>query len=373
MCLSSCKDDSPKPASSLESVAIVYIVAEDNNLSASVADDLNELSMGRAGIPDDSRIVVYYDDMKKPAIYEISRKAGMVKQKQYEEDLSSADPETMLSIMQGIVRKYPARRYSLTIGAHGSAWLVHNMKKRSIAIDKNPSPETRLDIPDLRVILEQLPHMDFIFFDACFMQSIEVAYELRKTTDWIISSPAEIPGNGAPYNLLTEAMCKSDVAKIVNTYVNSYPTGLYPGVPLSAVKCCGTEIEDLAMATHDAVVKVLQKDGGKSLPGEIQKYSDSYMSYTFCYDMNSVMANLLSEEDYKDWMVCFEKAVPIREYTSTGRWLAGYCFTPVIYDPLHYGGISMYIPEDNYLSQKKTEDLKIFQWYSAAGWKEAGW
>ena len=40
----------------------------------------------------------------------------------------------------------------------------------------------------------------FIMFDACFMQSVEVAYELRDCCDYYIGFPAENPGPGAAYD-----------------------------------------------------------------------------------------------------------------------------------------------------------------------------
>ena len=43
-----------------------------------------------------------------------------------------------------------------------------------------------MNISEFVEILEVTPHFDFILFDACFMQSVEVAYELRDYTDYCI-------------------------------------------------------------------------------------------------------------------------------------------------------------------------------------------
>ena len=50
-----------------------------------------------------------------------------------------------------------------------------------------------MNIEDLVTILsaDAVPHFDFVLFDACFMQSIEVAYALRNFTDYYIGSPTE--------------------------------------------------------------------------------------------------------------------------------------------------------------------------------------
>lgn len=56
-----------------------------------------------------------------------------------------------------------------------------------------------MNIDDLHEALQVLPKLDFLLFDACFMESVEVAYALRDCGDYMISSPTEIPGVGAPY------------------------------------------------------------------------------------------------------------------------------------------------------------------------------
>lgn len=57
-----------------------------------------------------------------------------------------------------------------------------------------------MNIEDLKLVLQNAPHFDFIMFDACFMQSVEVAYELRDCCDYYIGFPAENPGPGAAYD-----------------------------------------------------------------------------------------------------------------------------------------------------------------------------
>ena len=47
-----------------------------------------------------------------------------------------------------------------------------------------------------------------------FMQSVEVAYELRDYTDYCIGSPTEIPGPGASYDELVPAMFFSEDAAV---------------------------------------------------------------------------------------------------------------------------------------------------------------
>lgn len=53
-----------------------------------------------------------------------------------------------------------------------------------------------------------------MLFDACYMQSVEVIYQLRDRTDYFIGSPTEIPGPGAPYEAVVPALFSQDKPEI---------------------------------------------------------------------------------------------------------------------------------------------------------------
>ena len=51
-----------------------------------------------------------------------------------------------------------------------------------------------MNISDLVEVLDDdMPHFDFIMFDACFMMSIEVAYAVRNYADYYMGCPTENP------------------------------------------------------------------------------------------------------------------------------------------------------------------------------------
>lgn len=71
-----------------------------------------------------------------------------------------------------------------------------------------------MNISDLHEALSVAPHFDFMLFDACYMQSVEVIYQLRDRTDYFIGSPTEIPGPGAPYEAVVPALFSQDKPEI---------------------------------------------------------------------------------------------------------------------------------------------------------------
>ena len=371
----SCSDDTEPEPKHYENVAIIYWMG-DNSLSSWAEADIKELVAGKDDIPDSSTIIIYVDLANTtPIIYQLDRKEGLKVWKQYTVEEDCTDSLTLLNNFRTIIKNFPANNYGLTFGSHGSGWVIH--QRRALGPDQSHSGNY-LNIPTLRRILEKLPHMRYIFFDVCFMQSIEVAYELRKQADWIIGSPAEIPSPGAPYNLLTKALCEGDASAIVNEYDGYYPIGNYFGTLLSAIKC--NELESFAAATYPYIINAFAEEQTitSNQAQVIQKYSSQFPLYTYAYDMNSAMAHILSEEDYNEWVMAFEKAVPIHKYNS-GRWTSSWylnqriCNNPTIYDSKHFGGVTMYIPQEGLEGDIKNDDLKKYQWYKDAGWEQTGW
>ena len=377
--LVSCSDDDidPKNLKQYENVAIVYWIG-DNSLSSFAEDDIQELSQGKDNIPADSKIVIYADKAnQEPTIYELDAANGLKVWKKYPEKEDCTDSLTLLTNLKTIVKNFPAKHYGLTFGSHGNGWI---WQRRALGPDESHGSKW-LNVPTLRGVLEQLPHLEYIFFDVCFMQCIEVTYELRNVTDWVIGSPAEIPNPGAPYHIITAALCKGDVRGIIEGYDSYYPITVIGSSGnekivqkpiLSAVKC--EEQKNFAALTSTYIKKYFanRQTISSYTALNIQKYSSFFSSYTYCYDMNSAMYNILTADDYAQWAEQFEKAVPLR-WAGNGTWSADWCLDPTIYDPEHFGGISMYIPQNTYGNSTKNADLQHYQWYKAVGWDQTGW
>jgi hypothetical protein len=380
--LSACSDSIDFPdLDTYESVAIVYWMG-DNSLSTSydnVQADINELVAGKNNIPANSKIIIYADKQNVlPVIYQLDAQNGLQVWKQFTVEEDCTDSLTMLTNLKNIIQAFPAKKYGLIFGAHGTGMEIRERQHRAIGKDVSHNGNW-MNLPTLRGVLEQLPHMSYIFFDVCFMQSIEVAYELRKEADWIIGSPAEIPGPGAPYHILTKALCEGDVFGIVEGYDGYYPSNGYEGTLLSVIKC--NELESLAAATNVYIKEAFaeRQTISSTQAGKIQKYSSQFSAFTYCYDIKSAMANILSSEDFSLWEEAYENAVPLHKYNS-GRWTSSWytfserlCNNPTIYDSEHFGGVSMYIPQEGSEGEIKNSNLRQYQWYKDAGWSETGW
>lgn len=229
-------------------------------------------------------------------------------------------------------------------------------------------------------ILKSMPHMEFIFFDACYMQSVEVASHLYPFTDYIIGSPTEIPALGAPYNLIMKALCRADIPGIINGYASGY-SGTQ-GVLLSAVH--SDDFMDFCAATAKFIPRAFPSTGMPSVDG-IQIYAPEYGLDDFSrqsdmpvpYDMRSAMYHVLDAADYGTWEEHWKKTILYP--AKAGNWASVYSNLRYgnahqsLTDPEHYGGISMNIPRKEYQGPNWDAQFKLSPWYAFTLWEEAGW
>jgi len=339
----------------------------ENSLTSAAQVDLREIRSATSSIPDSCAMVVYFDNSNaniQPQILLFDNKNGERTLMTYDYDPTSTDSTTMLSTLQFITQQVVAEEYALVLWSHGSGWLP---ARRTIGIDnkRNSSSNSgiEMEITTLRGVLENLGiHWEYIFYDACFMQCIEVAYELRHLTRWSIGSPAEIPANGAPYDkLMPYFFAPTDYAReIPECYHNAYANA-GSGVLLSSV--CSEALDSLAGITAQVL-----STSPHVTTDNVQQYC-TYASVTNWksefYDMGSCMGQWLSAEAYTLWQQTMEYAIPYRY--SSPSWPTSYndVFTASLNDSEHYSGLSLYIPFEG--RERLNSAWKRFLWYHDVG------
>lgn len=358
---------------------LVYMAAE-NSLSDFSQEDIDEMMQAIGSIPSNSRLIIYLDDTSLPRILSIEEdKDTMVSRVLYEypEDLNSSDATTLRQVMEWTVDYYPSNSYGLVMWSHGDAWIpTETPIQRSICIDNErngySNKGSKMDINDMADALKGFDRFEFILFDACFMQAVEVAYTLRETTRYIVASPAEIPGPGAPYNTLLKPMFSSplDMEDFVNTYYQAYSEDNTYGVCLSAVDCDYLEV--LAATTSDMITKYASTENEINFDSIQCYYTAKSNLYPEYYDMNGYMSRLITDDhDYAYWKSVFDQAVPFRK--TTDRWYSVYTKKREPVDMKNYGGMSCYVPKDKSTHKTFNEQYRTTPWYKVSGWKLLGW
>lgn len=351
----------------LRHTAIIYMVAQ-NSLSDYTGYDIEEIKLSQKDIPADCRVAVYVDDYNRepngglPYIRLFSNNNEQIYR--YTNEIASTDSAAMVEVLERIMRMAPAQNYSLTLWSHGSGWVPsrRNTPNKAFGQDRGKW----MEIPTLRGVLERLPHLRFVFFDACFMQCIEVAYEFRHVTDWMIGSPAEIPGNGAPYHLILKDLCEMNIEGILQNYHDGYQDPY--GAPMSAIRT--EQLDSLAQATAHSLAPLFAE---RQCPDfkDIQQYKGRLGS-TEAYDIQSAVYHLADSATYVQWNSVLNEVVPLRQPVSA--WTTEQTpYKAYLTDPQHFGGVSIHLPSDTYDTNGYNAFFHRYEWYKAAGWDATGW
>jgi hypothetical protein len=111
-------------------------------------------------------------------------------------------PETLREFIEWGKRTYPSDRYGLIVWSHGNGWrrtFTDGQPTRAVSFDDETG--NAIFIWDLDRALGT-HRFEFIAWDASLMQMMEVAYEIRGNTPFVVGSQESPPGEGYPYDLV---------------------------------------------------------------------------------------------------------------------------------------------------------------------------
>ena len=368
-------DEEPIPARTV----LVYMAA-DNDLSGFAMYDINEMMTGSKDLTKRDRLVIFVDKPNQlPYMMEVNN-GDTIRKKTWEKELKSSNAETLRMALQWTVENYPADSYGLVLWGHADGWTIHNeatsRPERAYGADTTNGTHF-MNIPTMAKALGTLPHLLFIFADCCSFQCAESAYELRKVTDYIIASPAEIPGEGAPYHRVVPKLF-SRSERFYEGIVDAY--AIRHDVPLSVVKTSMTD--SLAQATRSVLEKSIT-------PGDYPDVDSLiyYFSHT-SFDMNDFMLRHVPTEEYEAWKDVFDKTVVYKAWARL--WTARFVpYTDNNYtDFLDFkvteerqGCVSMFVYQNPWnvdivfrsTVSSQNQTISSMEWYEAAGLKNLGW
>ncbi|MCX8095400.1 MAG: clostripain-related cysteine peptidase [Caldisericia bacterium] len=245
---------------------LIYIAA-DNDLYNNALDDLNEL---KSGEKINSKIIALFDGIYDTKLLEIEKNKEEIL-KIYE-NLNSGDPQVLYSLIKFGISKYYPENIILILWGHGDGRNFKGSTFKGVCFDENSSDY--LTIQEIKSVLENLyknyrRKIDILMFDACFMQSIEVSYELRNFVDYIIGSQTYVPLDGFPYddifnniskindkNLIPQVIAK----EIAESYFDSYNFGSQGKEEIQISVINTKETEKLLSFLKENLNKIKNKD-----------------------------------------------------------------------------------------------------------------
>ena len=386
----SCQNEE-EPEKSYSARTVLVYIAGDNSLGQAGFDseDVEEMIRGMKNTDGmENNLLVYWAGYHGDAhlIRLVKNGKGEVRQETVMDygNQNSVSVDVMKDVFRTAFSNYPAKSYGIVFWSHGDGWRFYqNPSTRWWGQDASDG-DYRMNIPDLHEALSAAPHFDFILFDACYMQSVEVVYQLRDCADYFIGSPTEIPGPGAPYEEVVPALFSQDnpainIAKnYYAVYEEKYDNGANMsndnwtgGVSISVVK--SSELPALAAATREFLLAGTKKNN----------YIDVNNSGILCYDpyrdkFYHDMMGLMRKMKEDDRAQAFENYENI--YWNTVVWMKStdynYCTYPNgdgrMASMEGFQGLSTYILRENQ-SVQQTYYRQSVEWYSAAGWSDIGW
>lgn len=300
----------------------------------------------------------------------------------------------LTSLFSEVMTLAPASRYGMVVGCHGLAWVPvqgqRNAPKRlgsqekideednlykEEKIDKEGDdlmhfevqgpvttrfiggtyPETQIETTDLADAMADAGlHTEYILFDACYMSSVEVAYELKDVTHYLIASPTEVISYGFPYITMGKHLLGTPNYKgIVDSFISFYSSYNLPYGTVAVTDC--TQLDALAAIAQQINAAATEQinaataeptngasggklntaRSGKNVPNGVQ-IMDGY-SPTLFYDLG----HLMSLKDAGTVLTAafaeqIEKTVPYKGHT--GQYFTALKDAPV--DIKHYSGLN---------------------------------
>ena len=249
---------------------------------------------------------------------------------------NSASPATFARVLREVADEYPADSYGLIFFSHASGWLpagtLQNPQKqrkhsRSIGVDDGGTGRAEMEIAEFAAAIPD-GMFDFIVFETCLTAGVEVAYELRGKSDYMLASAAEIvsPGFTPVYPSALRLLCNTAVetrtaleafGRAWMDYVTTNYTGARRSATLSLIDINETSPlaarTQAALRTRSAEAPDLSRLQHFDRPGS---YGDSPALPRF-FDLNEWLETVADPDEYEAFRLQLERTVVWKAATET--------------------------------------------------------
>lgn len=385
-------NSSENNAQSMIGKTVLIYMAGRNNLSETIEADLSEIKNGSRHINDKHNLLVFvrdYNSGDQPWLARV--KNGQLVDKVTLQDMGvmssdgqnrASDPAVMEGVMSYAFKHYRVTpgNYGLVLWGHGSGWLMMDEVKRdptrAFGIDYGSDRQSNdgrwINIPEMAKILKTMPHLKYIMGDCCNLMCLENLYELRDVCDYIVGSPAEIPGQGAPYHEIVPDLFSD--GKFYTNIINKYYKSMGGNLPLTAIKT--DEMANVARASREALHSAKENigNGYADMKGMIHYYytdtkSVFYPEYNIFYDAGDFFRKYATKEAYQQWRQALDQAIVERRmathWMTDKAWQLKYTDFTVTKEKFH--GVSMFVPQDPTTGdyEQYNENVKRLSWWKA--------
>jgi len=343
---------------------LVYVAA-DNDLAQWADSDLVEMEL--YGSNQEIRVVVQID---KPATGARRLLVGQGSSYTLQEMgiIDMCSWETLSDFLYWGINSFPAENYLVVLWDHGSGWT--SMPRRSFGTDWSSGNVLSVANGDFQRALATAyeftgKRIDLFAFDACLMQQIEVAFELREYARVALAPQSIMPLAGFRYDELLQVLhtnpstTPSTLAQsMINSTVNNY-TGVQP-IGLSAVDLSKmTQLKQYFALMANSLMQGTPSPSMNQLRNNVQTIpavgcipntADDFIDLG---DYLTGLVQIYDTRDVEQLLQCYNTAI-----ISAGYW--GDDFSGIT-------GLSVWFP-DQYIQFKQLLDH-----YTHLEWTQSNW
>lgn len=310
---------------------IMYFQANNSLQSFLVANVNKTLEAMTESFPADARIYLFFDsklpfsdevDDSTSALFELfppetkGGNATFERVKSYG-DQDSTDPQFMYSVLSDVKALSPKGEYGIILSSHGSGWFPvgagiqyqnipgtdaagayeHDFNKPEGALYQTryygQDGTEWMNISDLVYGLSAID-FSYIMFDACFMSSIEVLYDMRYSADYMVVSPAEIMGYGFPFEkfvpmLFENSSLETRMKNVARSFYDYY--ALEASTSSAAIALVDmSKIDDLAESVRGVFISATNKPD----VSKVQALESMAPNHAF-FDLKHYMENISAD------------------------------------------------------------------------------
>lgn len=348
-----CRKDDLKEERTHEKMVLVYL-AGNNNLKDEAIESIVKMQRGVKGIKGDLLAFVKTERSTSQLLrikYSNGDKVVSDTLKNYGFE-NSSDPSFLSRVIHDARKLSAAKTYGLVLWSHATAWAppYNRVTTKSFGDDDG----IEMDIVDLKKVLPN--DFEYIMFDACSMGSVEVIFELRNNTKYILASPSEVLSTGFPYEEITKDLFNGlDGLKVVSKkFIDHYNSlsGLFASATVSLIDT--KELDGVAMFTRELLSKIGPKKGFEL--NKLQRLDYQYGSGVPAYDFISFFKNNFPTDSY---------SVLLKEQVNKAVIYSGHTEQFFNIPIKEFCGLSVYLPDVNIHHE---DYYKQLDWDKATGW-----
>lgn len=406
---SSCREEgfekieipTPNPGGETGTRTVLVYMLADNSLNEYLWANIDQMLKGLEAAGSDaanSNLLVYIDPKTSdptlktatttdehgsvPRLFHLSVDAYGNPQREvikYYEERFSGSGEALKEVIDEVVALYPADEYGLILSAHGLSWIPASAEFGASSysafstmreydengLDADGLPMTKYLGPDgstkagnfmeVEDMLEGIADnkFKFIVFDACYMASVELLYELRNKAEYFIASTSEIYAPGFAYEytvplMLAPSLSLEKVADAFYKFYAEHSSEVMHSVTVSLIK--SSEMKNLAPIMREIIQA--NKTGAKNITlSSVQRFDRN--SYRVMFDLGHYVSQIATQQQAEALNAQMRKTAIYTNHTDIA-------FTIPIN---HYSGLAIYIPSPSSGYTSRNEAYTETEWY----------